>query len=91
VWPDTALQFLMKDPKTYTYSDSQFFNKVTQSKCMNTSDTIDTRLNAGRKCLDTVQCASRVCSSDTKVCVGKPIGETCSDHIECDADLSCRV
>ena len=51
VWPDTALQFM---PFPKVYSDSQFFNKVTQSKCMNVSDTLLTRLNAGRKCLDTV-------------------------------------
>ena len=58
---------------------------------MNVSDTLATRLMPGRKCLDTLQCASRVCSDDTNVCVGKPAGETCSDHLECDADLSCRV
>ena len=87
-WLNTRLQF-MANPKEK--SDSQFYNKVSFSKCMNVSDTIMTRLNPGRKCLDTLQCSSRVCSDGTNVCVGKPVGETCSDHLECDADLSCRV
>jgi len=32
-----------------------------------------------------------VCDDNTNTCTGTGEGDTCSDHKECDSDLSCRV
>ncbi len=87
VWIDTELQFL-QNPKTR--DESQFFGKHSESKCRNVSDSIKTRLHNGRKCLDILQCMSRNCN-ENNVCEGLALGETCSDHLQCEADLACRV
>ena len=71
-------------------NESQFFSKLSEAPCVNVSDTIKTRLNNGRKCLDILQCMSRKCN-ENNVCEGLALGESCSDHQQCEADLSCRV
>ncbi|CDW75999.1 UNKNOWN [Stylonychia lemnae] len=93
VWVDANLQFIRQIKPNYdpTKEDSQFYNKLSVASCRSKQDIVTTRLLAGRKCLYDYQCVSRVCDTDTNVCTGLPFGSTCSDHSQCDADLSCRI
>ena len=44
----------------------------------------------GRKCENPYQCVSGVCDGETKSCVGRQKGDSCSSHIDCNNGLACR-
>jgi hypothetical protein len=92
VWVDTDLQMKkLSQEDMKLYSNSQFYGKLTEGKCIGKADLLTARLNAGRKCLDPIVCNSRVCDGDTNTCDGKKAGDSCSGHEECDSDLACRL
>lgn len=70
---------------------SQFYGKMAEAKCVSTTSTRYTRMNSGRKCLYPYTCNTRECDTATNTCNGKPVGDSCSSHMECDSNLSCRV
>lgn len=44
----------------------------------------------GRKCIYNYQCYSKICDEDTNKCKGRLLGESCSDHAQCNNGLACR-
>ena len=87
-WATSELQFIPKEERLMR-SKSQVFNKITRQQCTSKESTIKNLFN-GRKCIYNYQCHSKICDEDTNKCKGRVIGESCSDHVECNNGLACR-
>lgn len=67
---------------------SQIYRKITNATCIDSENYFLNNLNNGRKCKKTSECRTREWSTTT--CAGKSLGDSCSDHYECNQQLACR-
>lgn len=69
-WPNVQTQFLTNSNIT-DHTQSPFYQKDLQIKCVDKDDLLSTGLLNGRRCLENFQCVSRNCDWNTGVCMGK--------------------
>ena len=96
-WVETDKQywsFKMNDRVASDPSYSNVFMRNTLGYCRDPEAVWQKGLNAGRRCIHNHQCNTMNCEVAVEGslgrCRGKPMGEDCGRHEECDVALACR-